>query len=141
MVQPEMAKFEEVEFVKELETYKFSYYLEPFDLTVHFPWIKGYIVKGDHRGTIWVEPVSGRIVRWVFGGDNKLFDPSTLEEIRDLNTWSLEFGEDTISNQVRLAQNTKQQIILYERIIPILLAIIAIALFIVSHLGELKKGK
>jgi len=141
MVHPEMVKFEKVEFVRELETYKFSYYLEPSDLTVHFPWIKGYIVKGDHGGTIWVEPVSGRIVRWVFGGDNKLFDPSTLEEIRDLNTWSLEFGEDTISNQVRLAQNEKQQIILYEITIPALLAIMAIAFLVVYHLGGLKKSE
>jgi len=88
-----------------------------------------------------VEPVSGRIVRWVFGGNNKLLDPSTLEEIRDLNTWSLEFAEDTIFNQVRLAQNKKQQIILYEIIIPVLFAIMATALLIVSYLGGLKKSE
>ena len=123
-----LLKFEAVELVNGLETYKFTHDLEPIDKTVFFPWLQGFVVKGDHKGTQWVEPTTGHVVKFEHSGLNKLFDQSTLKEIQDFQIWSRKTTHDVITNQVRIAQNAKQTIILYENWVPILLGMIAVAI-------------
>jgi len=140
---PTPVVFEKVELVKGLKTYKFNYFVEPSDKTRFYPHItgKGYLVEGEERGSLWVEPKSGHIVYFNKEIANDLLNQSTREKVATQQELSLEFTDETITNQVRIAQNKKQQIILYEIIIPLLLAVMAMALLIVSYLVELKKDK
>ena len=140
---PTPVVFEKVELVKGLKTYKFNYFVEPSDKTRFFPLIKGkgYLVEGEERGSLWVEPKSGHIVDINKKIANDLLNQSTHDKITILEELLLKFTDDTISNQVRIAQNEKQQIILYEIIIPILLIVMALAFLIVAYIGRREKNE
>jgi len=96
-------------------------------------------VTNEVQADIWVEPISGHLVNVIDKGKNTYHDPTTGQKLDPWNTYYNAFNDETIAKQVRIAQYKKQQIILYEIIIPVLLAIIAIALLIVSYMGGLKK--
>lgn len=89
----------------------------------------------------WVEPVSGIIVNYKDKGMCYYTNKETGAKVQDMEDWSNKFNDDTIANQVRIAQNKKQTIVLYEWIIPILLGVIAVAFFIVSYIGRKKEEK
>jgi outer membrane lipoprotein-sorting protein len=132
-------KFTEIENILGLETYHFSAEDSIVDDTEGFEWLElvpeRYDVKSNQSINMWVEPVSGITVKLEDKGTSFYTDPKSGELIHAMQTWDNKFNDDTISNQVRLAQNEKQRIILIERIIPILLFIIAAALFIAAHWG------
>ncbi|MDM8549801.1 porin PorA family protein [Desulfobacterales bacterium HSG2] len=120
-------KFEGVEKLYGLETYKFTYSGEPVDKTEYFPWVKGYHIRGDNKGTVWVEPTSGYLVKLQHGGINKLTDPFSHKIIKDFQVWNREFTEETVINQVRYAQNSKITIQVFEIIIPLFFGILSLA--------------
>jgi len=87
-------------------------------------------VRNSVKADLWVEPVSGHIVKLLDSGENIYTDPKTGKEIHPRNSYSNQFPGDSVAAHVRLAQTEKQQILLYERWIPLLLATIAFALLL-----------
>jgi hypothetical protein len=138
LTEPFKVKFEQEENILGLKTYLFSYGLE-FDATSGFSEAdllvpEVYSVKEVPSGKIWVEPVTGIIVKLADEGIDYYVEKTenviTAPIISPTFKWTAIYSDDTIANQVRIAQNAKQQIILYERWIPILLGLIALALLI-----------
>jgi hypothetical protein len=84
----------------------------------------------DIFNELWIEPVSGTIVNFKQSGESNYFDKLTNKRIHTFTKYTNKFSDDTIANQVRIAQNEKQRIILFERWIPILLGLVALAFLI-----------
>jgi hypothetical protein len=138
LTEPFKVKFEQEENILGLETYLFSYGLE-FDATSGFSEAdtlvpEVYSVKEAPNGKIWVEPVTGIIVKLADEGTDYYVEKTgsviTAPIISPTLKWTAIYSDDTIANQVRIAQNEKQKIQLYERWIPIMLGLIALALLI-----------
>jgi hypothetical protein len=152
LTEPFKVKFERDERILGLETYLFSYDLE-FDATSGFseadPLVpEVYNVKEVPSGKIWVEPVTGVIVKLVDRGDDYYVEKTgsimSAPVVSPLFKWTATYSDDTIANQVRIAQNEKQKIILFERWIPILLGLISLAFLIAlfaSRKVALKSGQ
>jgi hypothetical protein len=138
LTEPFEVKFEREEKILGLETYLYSYNLE-FDATSGFseadPLVpKEYYVKEVPSGKIWVEPVTGVIVNLADEGTDYYVEKTdsviSAPVVSPLVKWTATYSDDTIANQVRIAQNEKQKIHLYERWIPILLGLVALAFLI-----------
>jgi hypothetical protein len=136
--EPFKVKFEQEEKILNLGTYLFSYELE-FDATPGFrdadPLVpEMYNVKEVPSGKIWVEPITGIIVKLADEGTDYYVDKVgsviTAPIVAPTFRWTAEYTSDTVANQVRLAQNEKQKIQLYEIWIPILLVLISLAFLI-----------
>lgn len=87
-------------------------------------------VTNSAQADLWIEPFSGHIVKMIDAGENTYFDLNTGQELYPRNIYKNIFSDDTVANNVRIAQNEKQTIQLYERWIPILLGLIALAFLI-----------
>jgi hypothetical protein len=87
-------------------------------------------VKNSVEAEMWVEPVSGTIVQFKESGINNYINRVNGQDLYPRDIYKNTFSDDTIANQVRLAQNEKQKIILYERWMPILLGLISLAFLI-----------
>ncbi|MBW2966751.1 DUF3068 domain-containing protein [Candidatus Woesearchaeota archaeon] len=136
-------QFKGVENIKGLEVYHFGYEDAITDDTDDYGWLElvpdTYNV-GSIQGTeYWIEPVTGIIINLDDEGTSFYKDKTTGEKVQDFYIWKIKFKDDTIANQVRIAQNKKQQIILYEIIIPVLLAVIVVALFFAAYIGRKKQ--
>jgi hypothetical protein len=138
LTEPFKVKFEQEENILGLETYLFSYELE-FDATAGFsendPLVpERYNVKEAPNGKIWVEPVTGVIIKLEDEGADYYVEKAgsaiTAPVIAPTFKWTAIYTDDTIANQVRIAQNAKQTIQLYERWITILLGLISLAFLI-----------
>jgi hypothetical protein len=127
-------QFDGIENVDGLDVYHFSFANEITDDTKDFTWVElvpdTYHVNSIQGSDLWVEPVTGIMVNFDDGGTSYYVDKTTGEKIQDFLTWKAKFSDDTIANQVRIAQNEKQKIILFERWIPILLGLISLAFLI-----------
>jgi len=137
-----VATYKKEDTVRGLATYVFDFVASKINENEGYSFIEGvpeqYDALTDGRDTIWVEPVTGIVVKREEKGESDLYSKDG-EKISSFHDWELFFNDDTIANQVRIAQNEKQKIILYETIVPILLAVIAAALFIASYIGGRKK--
>jgi hypothetical protein len=137
---PVELKFKNIDNVKGLEAYHFEANNFIFDDSQGFEWLdlvpEEYKTLADGTVNVWVEPITGIILDYKGGGVAYYADKQTDEKVQDMQTWSNEYTEDTIANQVRLAQNEKQRIYLIEWIVPILLALVGIALIFASFVGR-----
>jgi hypothetical protein len=89
-----------------------------------------YSAVDDVVSELWIEPITGTIVNFKQIGASFYLDNVSDEKIHNFTNYTNSFSDDTIANQVRLAQNAKQQIQLYERWIPILLSLLSLAFLI-----------
>jgi hypothetical protein len=142
---PVELKFKKVENIQGLEAYHFEAKNFIFDDSEGFEWLdlvpEVYNVFADGTVNILVEPTTGIILDYKGGGVAYYADKQTGEKVQDMQTWSNEYSEDSISNQVRIAQNEKQRIFLIEKIVPILLGLIGIALILASIIGKRYSGE
>jgi hypothetical protein len=126
--------FEGVDEVLGLNVSHFSVENFVVDDTIGFEWLdlvpEKYEVKSVQSIDTWVEPTSGIVVLMEDRGTSYYVDPTSGERIYAMQTWDNKFSDDTIAKQVRLAQNEKQRIQLFERWIPILLGLIAFSFLI-----------
>jgi hypothetical protein len=133
-------KFKNIEDVQKLEAYHFEAKNFVFDDSEGFEWMdlvpEVYNVLADGTVNVWVEPITGIILNYEGGGVAYYADKQTGEKIQDIQTWSNKYSEDTIANQVRIAQNEKQRIILIEWIAPILMLLVSLAFFSVYYVSR-----
>jgi hypothetical protein len=130
--------FEDLEliFVKEdgvmgLPVYNFKGNLTNINSTGGYEFLKlvpeVYSTVDDVTSELWIEPVSGIIVDFKQSGASYYIDRTTNNRIHNLTNYTNKYSDDSIANQVRIAQNEKQKIQLYEIWIPILLGILSLA--------------
>lgn len=82
------------------------------------------------QADLWIEPVSGHIVKLIDSGENNYKDPNTNRILFKRNTYENTFSDDTISRHVQIAQDKKESIYIFEIIVPLLLTAIALAMLI-----------
>jgi hypothetical protein len=119
------AYFEREETIQGLQTYVFSYDVTGTDLSVNYPlWTaKGESLLSHDSGMIWIEPVSGHIVRAETSWDVVL----KSNPDKHIDTGTMWYSDDTIYTHVRHAQNEKRTVLLSEVLFPILLGLVALA--------------
>jgi hypothetical protein len=132
-------QFENEENIRGLGVYRYKSIVKNANLTESFDFLDlvpdEYSVVTDASGSFYIEPKSGILIKYEESGTNYYFDTKTGKKIQPFSIFSNKFSDDTISNQVRLAQNEKQRIILIEKIIPTLMVLIALALLIAAYIG------
>ena len=128
--QPEKVVFKSEERVRGLSVYRFDYEIPKVDKSHFFPESITNIgsVKGDHKGSLWVEPTTGYIVNFSHGGENFIHDQDTDEEIMFFQNWENGFTEDTVDRHVKAAKQIKSQYNLYSRTVPLILFVIGFVL-------------
>jgi hypothetical protein len=127
-------QFNESEEVFNLEVFRFTAKDVVVDDTEGFKWLElvpsTYSVKSVQTIDVWIEPVTGVMVSMRDIGTSHYADPESGELVYAMQKWDNKFNDDTIANQVRLAQNEKQKIHLYERWVPLLLSLLSFAFLI-----------
>ena len=79
---------------------------------------------------VWVEPVSGRMVKYEDKTVAYFYNQATKDRLHPWNSFHNRYTDDSVARQVRNAQNAKQTIFLYEWLIPMILGVIALAFFV-----------
>jgi hypothetical protein len=126
--------FEKEESINGLAVYNFKGNLTNKNSTDGYEFLElvpeVYSVVDDITSQLWIEPVTGIIVNLKQSGASYYIDRITNNRIHNLTNYTNAYSDDTIANQVRIAQNKKQEIILYERWIPILFALLSLAFLV-----------
>jgi hypothetical protein len=126
--------FEKVENVNGLEVYHFKGNNLGKDSTDGYALLElvpeVYNSMDDVFNELWIEPTTGIIVNFKQTGESFYLDKLTNNRIHAFTKYTNKYNDDTVANQVRLAQNEKQKIQLYEIWIPILLVLISLAFLI-----------
>jgi len=133
---PAQMEFEARENLFGLETFKYhtSYKGEHIDQTEDLTYLPGV---PDERGvvvepelSIWVEPVSGRLVKYADETIAHYYDQETREKIAPWNKFSNTFTEQSVREQVALAQDEKVDTLLITWYVPLLLIVVFLAIII-----------
>jgi len=129
-------KFKGTETVKGLKTYIFSGGIT-IDLTEGYSFEEGVpeekrVISEQDNFEMWIEPVTGIIIKYDSSGSNKYYDSSGETFLEPRNNWQNVFDEKTIFNRVSQAKNEKWKVILFKIIIPVLFGLIALALLVIS---------
>lgn len=93
-----------------LRLYEFAYTLEDLDKTQYFPadLIGEREVIGSHSGKVWVEPVSGEIVRFEHQGENFFFENGEQGDL--FQEWYNVFPESVIEQRVQTAIDARNRL-------------------------------
>jgi hypothetical protein len=126
--------FQSEDVVEGLDTYYFKGQAEKVNDTDGYAFLdlipEQYIAYTDSVIEMWVEPTTGTLVDYKDDGISYYADKVNGRNVHTFSDWSNTWSDDTIANQVRIAQNKKQEIILYERWIPILFALLSLAFLV-----------
>ena len=105
------------------EFYKFSYSIPPVDKSEFFP-VKdelarsGQRIEGDHSGYLWVEPVSGRIVKYEHRGSNVIVDSQSSEKVTDFQDWFNSTTENAVRANIDEAFVLKRYYVIMYTVVP-----------------------
>ena len=83
---------------------------------------------------LWVEPVTGRMIKYEDKTIAYYYNISTGERIHPWNKFNNKFNEISIEKQVEIAKTEKFKIFLIETIIPVLMGIIAVVMLIFYYM-------
>jgi hypothetical protein len=126
--------YEKEERVNGLAVYYFKSNTRGLDSTDGYSFLdlvpETYSAVDDVVSELWIEPIAGIMVNFQQTGASFYLDSATDERIHNFTNYTNSFSEDTIVNQVRLAQNAKQKIQLYELWVPVLLSLLSFAFLI-----------
>jgi hypothetical protein len=126
--------FQREDVVEGLDTYYFKGQAKKVDDTDGYVFLdlipESYFGYTDSVIEMWVDPTTGTLVKYRDDGISYYADKVNGENVHTFADWSNTWKDDTIANQVRIAQNEKQKIHLFERWIPILLGLISLAFLI-----------
>jgi hypothetical protein len=131
---PARMVFAEEEVILGLPVYRYESWYEGIDIDQterlgHLPGVG--ITRGinlDPHLQLWIEPVSGHLVKYEDISTAYYYDLATGERLYPWNRFNNQYTNETIILQVSTAQNLKWKIIAVMRIIPLLLGICAVLL-------------
>lgn len=87
-------------------------------------------VNADVNLKLWIEPVSGWLVKFEDNAVGYFYDQETGERLSPWNSFSNRYSKKSIHNQVQKAKNLKYSIIFLQYLLPLLFFIIAISILI-----------
>jgi CHASE1-domain containing sensor protein len=135
---PANMKFVDVEKFYGLELYKYETYYEgvKIDQTKDLTFLPGVGkslgVELEPHLQLWVEPITGRLVKYQDETTAYFYDLGTRERIYPWNKFSNTFSEESVVENVNLVQNLKYKFIFISYIIPIALFLIALILVLIK---------
>jgi hypothetical protein len=116
------ATFERIEQVGGLQVYVFSFIGSGMDETTGYGYLADvpgqYQVHTDGQGTIWVEPLSGKVVDYKDSGVSYFVDPVSGVRVADFNKWDEGYTPETRTAQLNLARAARRTILLTETWLP-----------------------
>jgi hypothetical protein len=122
--------FRQEETVKGLKVHRYeaNFKADQTDSLGHLPGVP------DERGVdldvnlqVWVEPISGHMVKYEDNTIAFYYDKKTGERIHPWNKFTNTYTNDSIERQVKNAQNQIQKIQLIKTLIPILIGLVGLA--------------
>lgn len=134
---PQPFVFEEKTTVNGLPVYRFSCHLVA-DLSDSYPEFSPHTVLSDYSCNVWIEPSTGDEVCYEESWTDYAVDGDTKIPVSVGNTKTLDFTKDI------LVEKTSEKIRLfyvYEKIIPLLLSLIAASVFVVAVVYQRQKQK
>ncbi|MET0422268.1 MAG: DUF3068 domain-containing protein [Actinoplanes sp.] len=134
-------QYQGTEDIKGLETYRFQQVIPDTELTFSAERLAGLLsafapgatsaqVTYSNTRTIWVEPVSGTFIK-VQEQQKKALVPNTGAPTQLLDG-NFTYTDDTVTNNVNSAGDTKDSVLLISRTLPIALAVIGALLLIIG---------
>ncbi len=133
--------FQNQEYLYGLKTYRYSadYNSDQTENLIHLPLVgKERGIELDIHLEIWIEPITGRLIKYEDNTIAHYYDLKTKQRIHPWNKFSNRYREDSVKVQVRIAEREKKIFIFLDFIIPITLAL-ALLTLIFLYLRSLKK--
>ncbi|GEM_PF-5542546 len=139
---PAYMKFQDEETIDGLTVYRYEtdYHADQtFELNnlVHPLGKEG--INLDINLQLWVEPITGRKIKYEDKTTAYFYNLITGERIRPWNKFHNQYDEMSILKQVEIAKQEKLKRVLVERVVPVVLALAAMILLIYSFV--LRRGK
>lgn len=85
---------------------------------------------------LWIEPVSGIMVKYRDDTLASYYDRKTRELLTPWNHFSNTFTEESVKKTVKLAKNEKTRLIAYNRVIPAFLFLLSFLFFFSSNFAK-----
>ena len=103
------------------------------------PLLRG--VNLDIKLTTWIEPVTGRLIKYEDYTTAYYYDKKTGERLHPWNQFHNEYTEDSVRTQVNLARIEKLKVDILGRVIPMALVVLGLGLMIAAYRVSKKKNK
>lgn len=130
---PAEMSFQEEETINGLRVYRYEedYHADQTGNLGYLPGVgKTRGINLDINLQLWVEPVSGRMIKYEDKTTAYYYDLQTGERLHPWNKFNNKFTESSIEEQVKIAKAEKRKIILVKFIAPALLLLTIIFIFI-----------
>jgi hypothetical protein len=142
-IGPRRAEFVASEVLDGLTVYKFHFTGTDMDETTGYANLalvpEQYLVHTDGEGDLWIEPLTGTLVKFRESGISYFVDPASGKNVADFHTWSDTFTPDTRLAQTRLARDGRLRSLALELILPIALALTGLAWLLAGWFRRLQK--
>ena len=128
---PARMKFQGEEELYGLKVYRYEedYHADQTKNLLHLPLVgKERGVELDINLQTWIEPVTGRLIKYEDNTIAYYYDLETKERIHPWNKFNNRYEEDSVKKQVSIAKREKIKIIFVSKIIPSILVLIIIIL-------------
>ncbi len=136
---PANLKFKEEELVEGLAVYRYEadYHADQTVNLGHLPGVpRERGVNLDINLRVWIEPVTGRMIKYEDRTTAYYYNISTGKRIHPWNKFNNKFNEVSVREQVAIAKDEKVKLLIIEKIIPLTLAIIAILILLGSRIAS-----
>ena len=133
--------FQGVEKIIGLSVYRYesNYEADQTENLGHLPGVpESRGVRLDINLQVWIEPVSGRMVKYEDKTLAYYYDIQTGERLNPWNNFNNKFTKSSIADQVRISQKAKLRILLIDFIVPALFGLGALAMISWVYLGRKK---
>lgn len=128
---PALMKYRSQEKLSGLIVYRYDCYytVDQTDSLTYLPGVpKERGVKVDVYLTLWVEPVSGRMVNYNDESSAYFYNKETGEKLNPWNRFSNALTDVSVAYQVELAKYEKYKILVIQRVVPIAVLLIVLLL-------------
>lgn len=136
--KPAPMKFQEEEIIEGLKVHRYAADYHA-DQTANLTFLPGVPAERgidlDIHLEQWVEPFSGRMIKYEDHAVCYYYDQKTKERLHPWNKFSNEYSTTSITEQVAIAKQEKRQLILTGRVIPSLLGGGAVLMLVLSFFG------
>ncbi len=102
-------------------------------------------VKVDVNLQLWIEPISGWLVKYQDNSLAYFYDRSTNKKLTNWNQFTNRYTQNSIEQQVQIASKLKWTILIVDLIVPLLIALMAVLLLLYNinklHIVVIKTRK
>ncbi|PIN74049.1 hypothetical protein COV20_02985 [Candidatus Woesearchaeota archaeon CG10_big_fil_rev_8_21_14_0_10_45_16] len=130
---PAQMEFQAVEVLYGLPVYRYTaqYHADQTENLDHLPGVpetRG--IDLDINLTLWLEPVTGRMIKYEDDTIAYYYDQATKERLYPWNHFHNRFTGPSVKEQVEIAVTEKQRLFIFKTVVPFLLMIAALSLLV-----------